>query len=94
VERGTRDAPLRALVTGPKRHVEWIDRPEGPLVVNHAEVALGGFFVDPPSMIGRAVGSTHREWSSSAVRRELLMALMTDAGRSEPRPIAPWEETK
>jgi hypothetical protein len=74
-------------VFGPKRYVEL--EVDGEVeVTSHAEVALGGHYVDPPLLTGRnAVG--HRRWSSlvasSAARLVLNSTSRPLQGSRSPR---------
>jgi hypothetical protein len=105
IERGRYDAPLHALVYGPKRRVEFVitrneERSQGPStdeenvralpVVDRTEAQLGGTFVDPPNLPGRApIGG--RAWSLAAAEREIDYSLAKHADRRSLRPPAFWD---
>ena len=72
-------------IAGPKRHAEFFFGDDGAEIVERTETGLGGFFVDPPAMAGRAPGGC-RIWSLEAVRREVAYALAAGMTR---RPYAP-----
>jgi hypothetical protein len=82
---------LCTFITGPKRHVELHFDDEVFVIVERTETGLGGFFVDPSTMPGRAPDGG-RLWSLEAVRREMeyQRALLGDP--SSLRPPAPWDE--
>jgi hypothetical protein len=85
-ERGTPEKPLRALVFGPKRHVEMI----GDEIVEITESGLGGVYVDPPAMRGRNEKG-YRCWSAAAVRREVELVSGREHDPEALRPEAPWD---
>lgn len=102
VERGSEDAPLHALVSGPKRHAEFVggvvtrsdlDEHRADELVNWTEAGLGGTYCDPPTMRGRTPNA-FRRWSLEAVEREVDYALARQHARGEwvPRSAAPWDE--
>jgi hypothetical protein len=72
--------PLCTFIAGPKRHVEFRLDGEGFDIVERTETGLGGFFVDPPTMPGRAPDGG-RLWSLEAVRREVAYTLAKLSGR-------------
>jgi hypothetical protein len=82
---------LYCIVFGPKRHAQFTMGADGPELVEHAEVALGGFFADPPSLRGRDGHGPHRRWSSAAVLREVRLAVTRAMGADAVRPTAPWD---
>jgi hypothetical protein len=85
-ERGTPEKPLRALVFGPKRHVEMI----GDEIVELTEAGLGGVYADPPAMRGRTA-KDYRRWSVAAVRREVELISTREHDPETLRPEAPWD---
>lgn len=85
------ERPLYCIVFGPKRHAEFTMGADGPELVEHAEVALGGFFADPPSLRGRDGGGPHRRWSSAAVLGEVRLAVARAMGPEGVRPTALWD---
>jgi hypothetical protein len=85
------DQPLYCVIFGPKRHAQFTMGALGPELVAHAEVALGGFFADPPSMQGRDGGGPHRRWSTAAVLGEVRVAVARATGMEVLRGVAPWD---
>ena len=69
-ERGTPEKLLRSVSFGAKRHVEYVDDADGPLLGDWTESGLGGMWADPPAMGGRCEEGG-RAWSKAAVLREL-----------------------
>jgi hypothetical protein len=98
-ERGTPEAPCRALVFGPKRHVEVggtsargknTDDGTGE-VVDGTEAQLGSTYADPPTMRGRSPEGL-RNWSLAAATREFAYAEVRQADPDRAlRPAAPWD---
>jgi len=84
-------APLFCVVFGPKRHAQFTMGATGPELVDHAEVALGGFFADPPSMRGRDRAGPHRQWSTAAVLGEVRLSVARAMGVDVVRGCAPWD---
>jgi len=82
---------LYTYIAGPKRHAESFIDADGVEIVERTEAGLGGFFVDPPTMPGRAPDGG-RLWSLAAAHREVTYALAKQSGRWVPRPPAPWDE--
>ena len=91
-ERGTPDRPLRSVVFGPKRHVEFTIGADGRVeIIDRTETALGGFYSDPAAMTGRA-GDGGRIWSLEAVRAEVAFAFARQRDPSSAwRDDAPWD---
>lgn len=91
-ERGTPEAPLRSVVFGPKRHVEWVAGPDGPALVDWTEAGLGGAFADPAAMVGRCAEGG-RGWSKAVALREAAHA---EAKLADPkharRGRVPWDQ--
>ena len=83
--------PLRCIVFGPKRHVEYRGSDEAPELVDWTEAGLGGAYADPPTMQGRCADGG-QAWSKAAVEREVRYAA---AKLSDPkaatRAQAPWD---
>ena len=73
VERGERDAALRSVIFGPKRHVEYMLGAGGPELTEWTEAGLGGMWADPAAMQGRCAEGG-RAWSKAAVMREVIYA--------------------
>ncbi len=85
-QRGTSDAPLRATVFGPKRHVEAV----ADQVLELTEAGLGGSYADPSGMRGRS--GDIRSWSRAAVERELAYNHNhRDDHDNAVRESAPWD---
>ena len=92
-ERGTAESPLRSVVFGAKRHVEFVIDDDGEVVVvERTDANLGGFYADPAGMCGRT-DDKGRAWSLAAVRREVVYALsrQKDTTRAV-RTAAPWDD--
>jgi hypothetical protein len=91
-DRGTAEAPLQTLIFGPKRHIEFVETPDGPSLVDFTEANLGGQFVEPPIMPERG-DDGHYEWAQAVALREVRYAL---AKRYDPkeagRKALPWAE--
>jgi len=90
VERGTEDRPLRSVAFGAKRHVEYLDGPDGSELVDWTESGLGGMWADPPAMHGRCEEGG-RAWSKAAVARELAFVDVRARGALLQRPRVPWD---
>jgi hypothetical protein len=86
-EWGTSESPLQAFVYGVNRHAEMV----GDEIVEVTETGLGGTYVDPPALHGRAPNG-YRHWSSAAVEREVAYTI---ARQRDPdnalRPDACWD---
>ncbi len=85
-ERGEEPTPLRALVFGPKRHVEWV----GDSIADFTESDLGGTYAPPPAIQERSAEG-YRLWSFVAVERERAFALARGVDPDAIRPTAPWD---
>jgi hypothetical protein len=90
-ERGSEGAPLQSVIFGPKRHVEFVVEDEAVRIVARTESTLGGFFGDPPSMIGRA-SDGGRIWSKAAGTREVEYVLARASDPAAVRGPASWDE--
>jgi hypothetical protein len=77
-----------SIVFGPKRYVDVEIVGEGVTLLDQAEVALGGFYADPPRLQGRTEEG-HRRWSTRAAE-EAARHLIRDPGGQ--RATAPWDE--
>ena len=73
VDHGTELVPPWAVIFDPTP-CRFEVSPDGPSLIGHAEVALGGFFADPPTMPGRAPDG-HRVWSRDVASREIALTL-------------------
>jgi hypothetical protein len=90
VEDGSEVGPRWAVVFGPKRHAEFEVTDNGPQLVDHAEVALGGYFADPSALPGRAPDG-HRVWSRGVAEREVALALARQDDPDAVRPAPAWD---
>lgn len=79
---------LYTFIAGPKCHAEFFGNDD---IVERTETGLGGFFADPPAMVGRSPDGG-RLWSREAVRREVVHALALQSDPFVLRPLAPWDE--
>jgi hypothetical protein len=86
-EQGGADEPLQSVVYGVNRHAETV----GDEIVDLTETDLGGTFVDPPALHGRAPNG-YRNWSFAAVEREIayMIARQRDPDNAL-RPDAVWD---
>lgn len=104
-ERGARSKPLRSVVFGTKRHVEFTlgpldnvevvvtDEESAAEVIDRTDANLGGYYADPPTMSGRADEDDGRRWSLAAAQREVAFALALQRDpASATRDVAPWDE--
>jgi hypothetical protein len=87
------EEPLRCIVFGSKRHVEYRGSDDAPVLVDWTESGLGGMWSDPATMQGRCPEGG-RAWSKAAVGREILCAAARVARpkRALETP-APWDTT-
>ncbi len=83
--------PLRAIVFGPKRHVEFRVGSDGVTIVDSTETQLGATYADPAALSGRAP-SGRRIWSEVVVECEVLHALAELGDPTVLRPTAPWDD--
>lgn len=85
------EEPLRCVIFGPKRHVEYRGSDDAPELVEWTETGNGGMWTEPASMQGRCTEGG-RAWSKVAVEREVRYAA---AKRADPRRAvrdpAPWD---
>ena len=90
-ERGTPEASLRALIFGPKRHIELVEKADGPELVGFTEANLGGQFVAPPGAPGRGEDG-HYAWVRAIAQREACFALDHErtTGPAARSPL-PWD---
>jgi hypothetical protein len=86
--------PLFFVVFGPKRHATFTMGATGPELVEHAEIALGGFFAEPASMRGREDDGPHRHWSTAAVLGEVRIAVARAMGVATLRGAATWDRDR
>jgi hypothetical protein len=91
IDLGTKEEPLYEVVAAPKSHAEFYVTDGVVELKGHAELALGGFFADPPSMQGADVGSSHRRWSTAGIAREVRGLVWRARGAEWVRPAAPWD---
>ena len=90
-ERGADDNPLRCLVFGQQRHVEYVLKPDGPELIDWTESGLGGRWSDPAGMPGRCLDGG-RAWSRAAVLREVVYAeALVVQPKDAIRDTAPWD---
>lgn len=76
VETGDKQSPLLALVSGPKRHAEFLIDADGSVnVVDFTEARLGATYADPPALRGRGETGNARSWSLAVVEREIAYSL-------------------
>lgn len=90
--RGKRDNPLRTVIFGPKRHVEFVPTENGSFdFIERTESNLGGYYADPPRMAGRDPDGG-RVWSKAAVIREVGFLLAQHSDPRATRTPAAWDE--
>jgi hypothetical protein len=80
----------QAVVFGAKRHVEFRQGEDGLQIINRTDANLGGTFVDPPRTRGRAAYG-NRQWSLSAVEREVNHVIARCDDPEALRRPAPWD---
>jgi len=85
------EPPMRSVVFGPKRHVEYRGTDEAPELVDWTETGLGGMWADPSAMPGRCAEGG-RAWSKAAVVREVRYAAakLADPEHARRDP-SPWD---
>ena len=85
------EPPMRCVIFGPKRHVEYRGSDDAPELIDWTETGLGGHWSDPAGMLGRCAEGG-RSWSKAAVEREVRFAAakLTDPDRAVRDP-APWD---
>lgn len=85
------EAPLRCLIFGSKRHVEYRGTDDAPELVDWTESGLGGGWADPAAMQGRC-GEGGQAWSKAAVVREVRFAAAKVVRPSRAvRDAVPWD---
>lgn len=89
------EAPLRCVVFGPKRHVEYRGTDDAPELIDWTETGLGGHWADPASLQGRCAEGG-RAWSKLVVERAIRHAAAKvradETGeRVFPSPV-PWDD--
>lgn len=70
----SQESQLRSLVIAPKRHISFRADGQGIEIVGRTDANLGGTFVDPPTLKGRAPDGL-RAWSRQVAERAALNAL-------------------
>lgn len=85
------EEPLRCIVFGSKRHVEYRGTDDAPVLVDWTESGLGGQWSDPAALQGRcAEGGL--AWSKAAVEREVRFVAARVRNRDQAfRQRAPWD---
>lgn len=86
-KRGSAASPLRSLVIGPKRHVSFRGEGSDIDIVGRTDANLGGSYVDPPALRGRAPDRL-RAWTLHVVERAVLTTLAGPRGSYAPQ--MPW----